>query len=354
MTRFRHWPAGLARAVLAVVFAMIALGVVLSAMRPIGSDRYMADDPSKSDGALYQAVAERVAMGEGYYQAAIAEHRLRGYPLKPFVTVRPPATAWIIAAIGPRLASVLQTILAVAVVVAGSLSLRGVFDGRLAQAGAFACMVFGVVFLTGRPDLVYWHEVWAALLVALSLNCRGEGRYVASVLLGLAAVVIRELALPYLLVMAFAALVERRRAEALAWTVGALVALGCIAAHAMEVSRLVLATDASSPGWASFGGWNLVLSMVHATSALSFMPLIVTAFVVPLALLGWGAWCDPMGFRGFLLMAGYCCGFMAIGRADNIYWGLLLAPLLFIGLAFAPAALADLLRAAKPRAIGFT
>lgn len=345
MTRFAGLPAVAARAVLIVVIALMALGIVLSAS-PIASDRYLARDVSKSDTALYGAVAERVARGEGYYDAAAQEHRLRGYPLKPFLTVRLPASAWLVAALGPALAMWLQTILVVLVLVAGSLRLREAFERVPAQAAAFCCMAFGVAFQARQPDLAYWHEVWAALLVALSLYCHRDGRYGVSLLLGLLAVAFRELALPYLAVMAVAALLERRPREALAWSIGAAVALAGIAFHALEVSGRVLETDIASPGWVSFGGWNLVLNMVRATSALSLLPAGLAPVVVPLALLGWAAWRSAVGLRGFLLMTGYCCAFMAVGRTNNMYWGLMLAPLLFVGLAWAPAALADLVRAA--------
>jgi hypothetical protein len=40
---------------------------------------------------------------------------------------------------------------------------------------------------------------------------------------------------------------------------------------------------------------------------------------------------------------------MIIGRPDNFYWAIMLAPLLPIGLAFAPAALRDLIRSAGAR-----
>jgi len=92
MTRFAGWPSLLARIVLAAVCALIAFGLLLSAT-PIGSERYLAKDPEKSDTALYRKVAERVAKSENYYEAAVAEHRLRDYPLKPFVTVRLPTSA---------------------------------------------------------------------------------------------------------------------------------------------------------------------------------------------------------------------------------------------------------------------
>lgn len=344
MTRFRDWPAGLARSVLAATLALMALGLVLSA-NPLNLERYTVD-PSVSDTALYEAVARRVSQGEGYYAAAFAEHRARGYPLKPFVTVRLPTLAWINAVIGPDIALWVLRLLVVGGMVAVCLRMRDVFKTRLAQAGVAICAAFGAVVLA-EPRLVVWHEVWAALLISLSLFCRGDKRYVASLLFGLAAASIRELAVPYLLVMAVIALFDRRPGEALAWAAGLLVVLAGIALHAMEVSRLVLDTDKASPGWASFGGWKLVLTMVQDSSLLSEFHLSAAAVVVPLALLGWAAWKGPSGTRGFLALAGYCCAFMVLGRDNNTYWGALLAPVIFVGLAFVPAALSDLVRAAR-------
>lgn len=344
MTRFRDWPAWLARSVLAGTLALIAFGLLLSA-NPISLARYTVD-PTVSDTALYKAVAARVSQGEGYYEAAFAEHRARGYPLKPFVTVRLPTLAWINAALGPTLAFGALQLLVVATIVVSCLRLRESFSTYRGQIGAGFCVVFGAAVLAD-PLLVVWHEVWAALLIALSLACRGTKHYAASVLLGVAAACIRELALPFLAVMAVMAVLDQRRSEALAWLVGLLVAVAGIAVHAMGVSLQVLDGDKASQGWASFGGWKLTLTMIQDSSLLTWLHLSITAILVPLALLGWAAWKGPTGTRGFLLVAGYCCGFMMLGRENNTYWGVMLAPIVFIGLAFVPAALVDLVRAAR-------
>lgn len=344
MTRFGDGPAWLARSVLAATLALIVIGLVLSA-NPISLARYTVD-PTISDTALYKAVAERVSKGEGYYEAAFIEHRARGYPLKPFVTVRLPTLAWINAAFGPSLVFVVLQLLTVSAIVAACMRLRESFQTRWGQVGVVASAAFGAVAFVD-PLLVVWHEVWAALLISLSLACWGTNRYAASVLLGVAAACIRELALPFLAVMGGVALLERRRDEALAWFAGMVGVMAGIGIHAMEVSLHVLDGDKASPGWASFGGWKLALTMIQDSSLLTWLHVSVTAIVAPLALLGWAAWKSPTGTRGFLIVAGYCCGFMMFGRANNSYWGVLLAPIFFIGLAFAPAALFDLVRAAR-------
>ncbi len=46
------------------------------------------------------------------------------------------------------------------------------------------------------------------------------------------------------------------------------------------------------------------------------------------------------------VIAGFLLLFMAVGRPDNYYWGMIFAPLLTMGLPFAPAALDDLVRSA--------
>lgn len=348
-TRFGPWRAAPARALLAALVALILGGLLLSA-RPIPPDRFTTVDPMRSDGALYGAVAARVAAGEGYYDAVVAEHRTRHYPLRPFVAVRLPTLAWLVAALGPFAASMLLNLLVVGTVTALGLRLRGAFATPLGQAAGAACAALGAIMLA-NPDYVIWHEVWAGLLIALSLACRSERRFAPSLAFGLAAVAIRELAAPYLAVMAVVAMLEGRRREAAAW-VGAIALFGGgLALHAHAVAAHVAPDDLASPGWTGLGGWRLVLTMIRAASALDFLPMAVAAIVVPLCLLGWGAWRSPTGLRGTLALGGYASAFMVVGRENNAYWGLVLAPLLFTGLAFAPAALRDLWRAADLRRV---
>ena len=344
-TRFATSPPWLAGLVLAAVAALIVFGLAPTT-QPTAAQAGIASDANDTDLALYRAIDRRVAAGQGYYAAATAEQRARDYPLRPFVTVRLPTLAMVHATLGSIAATGLLWSLTLAAGLAMTLRLRRELGpGRPAlYASAFSAMALGPILAAA---CVYWHEPWAAVLMTLSLAVRSRDRWVASVLLGFAAVAFRELALPYLCVMAVAAVVEARRREAGAWVVAIVASAMVIGLHAALVARFVTPADLHSPGWGGLGGWRFVLRMAHGYTAFGVLPPALVAVLVPLALLGWAAWHGPLGPRGALLLGGYAAAFMIVGRADNDYWGMLMAPLLPIGLVLAPSALRDLVVAAR-------
>jgi hypothetical protein len=189
-----------------------------------------------------------------------------------------------------------------------------------------------------------FHETWAGLLIALSLALRTEKRFAGAAFFGLLAALIRELAMPYLIVMILVGLMERRRTEVIAFSVALVITLGALALHGHAVTSLVTALDRPSPGWVNLGGWQFVLATARWNLIVMLAGSWTAAAVVPLALLGAGAWNDGAGLRLAILLTGYTLGFMVIGRPENNYWGLITAPLLSVGLYFAPMALCDLFR----------
>ncbi len=76
-------------------------------------------------------------------------------------------------------------------------------------------------------------------------------------------------------------------------------------------------------------------------------PMKLVALLVPLALLGWSAIDHPLAKRSAFYLIGMVAAFTVVGRPDNEYWGILIGPLLPIGLVAAPAALYNLARAAR-------
>src|SRR3546814_2178754 len=72
------------------------------------------------------------------------------------------------------------------------------------------------------PPLIVFHEGWAALLIALSLALYRKDLWWPSVVLALLALMIRELALPFLLLMGGLALLSLHRREVFAWSAGPL------------------------------------------------------------------------------------------------------------------------------------
>jgi len=340
-TRFVTFSTSAARIVLALLVVILVVGL------PQGTRRAPASTAvgGPSDSRFYQAVVARVKRGEPYDQAAITEQRARDYPLRPFIAVRPPILATMLSwAPNPIIPILVEWLLALGVVGAWVFRLRPVRPGpRLMSWTAFFVFTGVLVDMNGETSSVF-HEAWAGLLIALSLALRTDKRFAAAVAL------VRELAMPYLLVMAMFAAAERRRREALAFAAALLASGVALAFHAQAVQALVTSRDPISPGWAALGGWRFVMAASNWNALGAALGLWSSAILLPLALIGSASWKDPAGLRLATLLVGYGLGFVFIGRPDNSYWGLVIAPLLGVGLALAPAALRDLwVRASSPR-----
>jgi hypothetical protein len=325
--------------VLVATAAVIVIGL-LTATKLV--DRTEGVGFDHTDAGLYEAVAARVAHGESYYSAAAEEQRERGYPLRPFVTVREPALAYLTAAVGgAQNARIVLAGLALATAALMTWRLERIAPGRLAWWTSALLIAVTVGALVGRVQAAT-HEVWAGMLMAISLVVRGKQRWVPSVVFGLLAVVIRELALPYLVVMALLAWRQGRRREAYGWLAAIAVFAVAFAAHALLVYGQVGGSDPQSQGWLRFGGWPFVLDLVRRSSFLAFLPAWMTAVAVPLALLGWASRRSEMAERVVLVVTVYLAAFMVIGRTENVYWGILFVVILIPGLAFGPSAIGQL------------
>lgn len=342
-TRFASLAPVVARLLLAGVAALVALGFAVSSTP---SPRAAA--PATTDIQLYRAVAARADTPSHYYAAVTAEQRAHGYPLHPFVTVREPALALLTYRLGGTATAGGYILLAIATVAALAWRFRTLAcrPERIAATGLTAA----AVLLLTHPALASWHEAWAGLLLALAIAARDGGRWGASVVLGLAALLVRELALPAVLALGATALADRRPREALGWAAAILLFGAALAGHAAAVAAHLQPGDLASPGWTQLGGWRFVLEAAHSTSLLIALPRPLVAVALPLALLGWAAPGRGLTDRVAIALAATLVAFMVVGRPDNIYWGLMVAPLLPAGLAFAPRALRDLARQAAGKA----
>jgi hypothetical protein len=150
-------------------------------------------------------------------------------------------------------------------------------------------------------------------------------------------------------VMALAALIEDRRGQAAGWGGIAALAVGFLAWHATQVTAVALPNDIASAGWAGFGGLAFSLKAHWHTGGFRAVPASIAAVAIPLAWLGWTGWRGTAGLRGGLVVCGYAAGLMVAGRDDNFYWAFLTAPLVPLGLLFAPQALSDLASRASTR-----
>jgi hypothetical protein len=358
-TRFAAWPGGLSAGIIALVAALCLWGMAGSApiVGPSGgtsgptAQSAAGADPSGDDILLYRSIVTGVRAGGNYYAVTAPLLRDHHYPMRPFVTFRLPTLALLLAAIPDIAATGLIAMLSAGVIVAWTLRLAPAL--RTAEIASWVSLGLLAGCLTvASPMLVVFHESWATLLVMLALALHrpddAPGRWWPSVIAGLAAVMIRELALPFILLMGALALHNRRWSETAGWATVTLLFAVALALHAEQVALVTAPADPASPGWTAMGGWPFLIASIRASTVLNSLPAIATAILVPLSLLGWAAWRSAIGQTSFLFLAGFAGMMMLIGRPDNFYWALMIAPLLLVGLVFTPAALRDLGRALIP------
>ena len=329
-------PPWTARLMLGAVAALIAVGLfaAFTGSRP--------PDPTAQKGAdvqLYRRIVEGVARGGGYYQIAPTELRAGHFPLRPFLAVRPPPLTLLLAGLpGPPARVGVLAALAAVCFAGWAWGLRALAGRQpLRYAAAMILLASGLApILSGTAYL--FHEVWAGLLISTSLALYAPRRWGLSLALGFAAALLRELAAPYLLVMAAFAAVEGRWREAMAWTAALAVFAAALAGHAAMVSTVTTVADLRSPGWLGLGGWPFVVRTLDWNALALEGPAWASALLAPLAALGLSNWAGGRGRRTGAVVLGYMAGFCVVGRQDNAYWGLIIAPLWPMGLAFADPA----------------
>jgi len=284
--------------------------------------------------------------GGDYYSAAARALRAGEYPMRPFVTFRLPTLAVVQAAL-PRVVMLgLLYALTAGVLLAWYARLRPAFARAPPRFIAMALLCGGLIaFVQG--ELASFHEVWAGLLIALSLALRREEKWVEAVAIGLIAMLIRETAALYVGIMAVLAFAEGNRKEALGWGATLVLFAVVVALHAQAVAEVVRPTDPASPGWAGLLGFGFFVKTMQLSTALNLAPLWLAAPLVGLALFGWSAWNSPLALRALATFAAYAALLGLFGRADTFYWGLMIAPTLLIGLVFAPTGVRDLIAAAQ-------
>ena len=337
-----------ARLVLGVALLLITLCTLAPPSGPRPGDPPPRQS-SESDLSLYETITDAVRHGDDYYAATARELRARpGYPLRPFITFRLPLLAQIQANVPPVATFALLFALAAAVAIAWLIRL-GAELPQTASRTIAGLLLAGGLFVDVQPALHASHEVWAALLIALSLAVRRPERWIEAVAIATVAMLIRETAALYVMAMAAIAWIEGSRREAFGWATALGVLAAALAAHAWAVAQVTGPLDAVSDGWTGLNGfWFFVMTIRHAT-VLEAFPYWVAVPLVVLSLLGWASWRSPLALRVFTMLCAYAALISLFARLNNFYWGLMPAPLLLVGLIFAPDGLRDLWRAALDR-----
>ncbi|UYY58540.1 hypothetical protein [Sphingomonas sp. S2-65] len=364
-TRFAALSRSRARIGLALlpVLLLLCLSALFAAQPPsagmsaTGEPTSSADEAPAhdSDVVLYEKIVAGVRSDAGdYYTVATDAMRAGRYPLRPFVTVRMPALATVQAALPDWGPSLLLVLLAAVTAAAWGLRLGEVLPGWAPRAAA-SVLLLGSMLALLQPALWALHDLWAGLLIALSLALRRPGRWMEAVALALAAMLIRETAALYVVVMAALAWRDGARAEARGW-VAALLLFGlALAAHAHAVMGATSPLDAILPGWTGLLGAGFFVKAVTLSTVLQFLPLWGGALLVGLILFGWASWADPLGHRFLVVLIAYGALIGVFARPENFYWALIVAPLFLVGLVFVPDGLRDLVaRALDKRRITVT
>ena len=353
--RFAHWPRWAAWAAIAATVALLVAASLTATPRPqvrghgavpntVASSPH-SKPPKDRDLVLYAAIARHVRGGENYYDVAIPEQRAGHYPVRPGLAVRLPTLAFLTAALGEGGLFALATLIGLGGLLAWWRRLGmepGTGDKRI-----IALLLLAVGALAGiKPQYILLHEVWAGLLLAVAVALHRPGHWRAAWFAVAAALAIRELALPFVLLLAASAAWRRDWREAAAWA--ALVAMftAGLAWHLHEVTQRLLPSDRPSPPWLVFrglGGWT---GDLVESSVLQVLSRRVAAPLALLPLLGWAAWKTPLGTFCTLLFLGYGVFFMIAGRANNFYWALMVTPAWFVGCLFLPTAARSLARSA--------
>lgn len=293
------------------------------------------------DLTLYRKITEQVAAGKAYYPAAAEELRQGNYPLKPFVTFRLPTLALLAAALG----RVPMLLLLYTLMLVTSYTWWKRLDHAFDDSGRriSGAMLIGAGMAVGfSGKYVQLHDLWSGILVALSIAVHREERPWPAVLAAALALAIRELALPFVLLMGAFALFRRKWHEFAGWTALVLIFAIGLMFHIREVNAVVHASDPASPGWASLGGWSGFLNMVIQAGPFRSFPPWIAIVASILGLFGWATWKSRTGLFCTLFFSGYGLIFMVFGRPENFYWGLMVVPTLFLGLVFLPRAFTDL------------
>lgn len=328
------------------------IGLALLALLLLATLAALSLPAAQADIGFYSGVADGVRHGGNYYAVTADGLRGGGYPLRPVFAFALPT----LAVVAAHLPSFVLRVLLYALVIAAATAWHGRLKLALATPRvrwAATVVVLLALLPMLRPSLILLPETWAGLFVALSLALRRPGQWIDSVALALAAALIRETAILYLLIMLAFALAEGARREAVGWSIAVAVFLAAFAAHAYAVAQVVKPLDTVSEtiDLAGFGlaGFGLFVEAAAGSTILAFLPLVIAAPLVGAALFGWAAWKDPTGLRVLVLIVALAVVIALVGRSDTPHWALLIAPLLLPGLIFAVDGVRDLLGTALDR-----
>jgi hypothetical protein len=320
------------------VFAILACLVAARAGKP----NTPLNISGFSDPEILARIVDRVRHGDGYYHAAGTELRADHFHVRSVFNWRQPFYAWFLAAFpAPIFGQLLLAALTIAMTLLAANSLLQTGD----RLGAVLALIFvpGAAYGAFVPWGATTLEIWAGVLIAISIFSCAADRWLIALIIATLALFIRELAAPYVAVCILLAWTHNRPRELLAWALGLLLYAAYFTFHFHEVTAHIQPTDAPDPThWLRFGGLRFILTTAAQNALFIPVPLWTVALYLPLSVLGLTTLPGELGKRAALTVAAYFLFFAFVGKPFNDYWGFVYSPLLALGVARAPRAVARL------------
>lgn len=346
-TGFARLQPKVARAVLQLFFlAMATFAAISLSPQSTGFATGPRFENAPTDIDLYNAEIDAMRRGENYYAAAGPLLHESGYPTASVFNWRTPLPMSLIAQLPEPGGRIVIGSLACLLIACGS---GMIARHRGISAGIFAAvLLFAAVMPCFLPRIYVMPVLWAGVLIGLSLCAYAANWRLAAVALGLTALAMRDLAALYCWMAAILAIRDKHWKELGCWCVGFVLYALMFWLHANQVAMHRPGNAIAHVGsWLQLGGAAFVISLAQVNAVLLQMPQSVAAVYLAVGLLGLASIREAALGRVAVTACAYVSLFAFVGHPFNQYWGAMLAPLLAIGVALAPAAIRDLWQAMR-------
>jgi hypothetical protein len=314
------------RSTLALGAAALAIAALVAAVLDTGPAVREPGPDSTGDAGFYHRVIEQMRAGAGYYEASAAQLRSGPNAIASVFNWRPPLLYAGIAALSEPLSRVILWLLAAALVVRAWPLYRGPIG---------VLPLLNAVMIAAAAPLVFFTEMWAGLCLGHAAVSYARQDRISGVAWAVTALCLRELSAPFCVVAGTYALWRRDWREVSAWIVGGGIFALYFGWHAANVLAQLHPTDPAQPdSWLAFGGPAFMLrAFQNASGLVLVLPSIVFGLLVAVAV---GAWWSPsMPWHVRAGVVAYALFFLVAGLPYNVYWGVIVGPLLGLWLAHA-------------------